>query len=234
LKNKTKTINKIVQTIKENEEYKNFNLKYSELYKQKKAGKSKNRVISYMKEKGLKKMNVISFDIKEGNFNSFKMVKDTPEILNYPCYEDMFFSIAGKNDLTEILVKSKGLRQVIFGQLNPKLTTKILTEYIGQIFFDKDIVVESQDERVFVTEEDLNVCLPYIKKEKIEIKLVDEIPSVKKECLKKYYLENGKRLKGVPKNEYIAMYKKYVLGSPLEDKDFYYEENGNIVRKIFI
>jgi hypothetical protein len=238
IKEKNDVIENIVSKIKASSDYIEFNEKYSEIYKQSKSGKSKNKILSYMKNNKLKEMNIVSFDIIEGNFNAFKIPdpNNIPAIFNFETYKEFFFSLIERNALTEILVESKSIRQVIFGKLNPKLSTKILTEYISQIDLDLELVIESQDEKAYITDTEYE-AIPYIKQEHIKITLIDEIPSYEKTCLKQYYKEEkqGKiSLKLVPKKEFIALYKREILKEELIEKDFFFEEDGAILTKIVL
>jgi hypothetical protein len=237
--------------------------------------KNKNNVIHILKNQKEDKT-IIGFDIKEGNFNAYKFLyhkilskeekekikdKTSKLIINKETFKEFAKELLKENDkfkqhieLIDILISSKSFRQNLFGNLTPKENTKILmyiTLNVAETLkeFNTEILIESQDEKLYLLDEKEqskfkeqlleknNEFFNILRIEEKEIELIEELKSISTNKGKLYYKErvktkNNWKLKGVPKKLYIPMYIKYIEEEEIKEKDLYTEDDGNIYKLI--
>lgn len=177
----------------------------------------------------------VSIDLKKANFQALKYI-DNGLVLNCNTYEELI----GKFTDLEYMKSSKYLRQVIFGNMNPKRQVKVERYIIQQIL---DFLIEnkiinldniksvSNDEIVFEADnfiDSYNDIADQIKKElnfnvDVEIYRLNNIGNLKF-FVKEFINKPGYEIMCVPMVYFAQAYKKY---NNLEIKDmdlsFYYE-----------
>ena len=114
----------IINTLEASDKYQEFNNKDISMYDIPNIGLGEHSLYS---EETDGKM-FISLDLKKANFQALKYVG----VLPYDSYEE-FIKVYGG---TEYFSKSKYLRQVIFGKLNPKRQIKVEKFLIYQLYLD--------------------------------------------------------------------------------------------------
>lgn len=217
LKIKSNYIQSVISFIKDTNLYNEYNNGDFDFLKGK-YQKPRNQVIHFMKNKGIEKYYFIQIDVIEGNFNTLKRFKEKYSTIeldkNSKSYVDsdsyselvdkIFKDIDFDEDILNLLKSSKSVRQVIFGNLNPKRNDKFLNSIVSDIedklSFDYEIIIRSQDEVVYAIpysniNKDLISKLEKIKNEYpvrfelIDYKIIDDIKSITENESKKYYIE---------------------------------------------
>lgn len=181
----------------------------------------------------------VSIDLVKANYQALKYI--SPEIVsNTNSYEEFI----GLFTNLEYMAKSKYLRQVIFGNINPKRQIKVeryLIEQVidtllaGELFTEEDIQMASSDEVVFeISVDDVakfsdeTANLTKFIKDNLNIDVdieVFKLVSVEGKYYSKEFLnKDGYELKSVPQVYFPQVYKKY-NGLELHDNDlvFYHE-----------
>lgn len=228
---------KVIQSIKSKEEFQEFNT----------GDLSKFNINSgYCKNDIYKQTSVnkyfVSIDLVKANYQALRYIN--PEIVsNTSSYEEF---IGLFTDL-EYMAKSKYLRQVVFGNINPKRQIKVERYLIEQvinlllenkIFESDDIQMALSDEVIFeispekidkFCKESKSLVLAAIIKATLNIDVdieVFKLVSVADKYYAKEFLnKKGYELKGVPQIYFPQVYKKYNNLS-LEDRDLvFYHEN---------
>lgn len=217
-KDKMKTLDSIVDFIKETSLYKHFNVTkdFLEISKQ-----SFNKVIHFMLNNNKENYKFIQIDVKEGNFNVLKIFNElfnendiildenSKKYLNTNTFSELFDEITKdsnvKKELLEVLKNSKSFRQVVYGNLNPKRNDKVLSFLIKKIEnmlnVSFPIILRSQDELVFAVpvkefndfknnlDNDLKDFPVRIKE--LDFEIIEEIKSLPKNDKKKFYIEHS-------------------------------------------
>lgn len=186
--------------------------------------------------------NFLFIDMKKANFQALKYVN--PNIVfNHPDYE----TLASQYTNRKYFIESKYVRQVIFGNLNPKRARKVMRYIIFNVIlpelrkniFPLDIVSASDDSIILKIDNyenpitlintikmilsNLNiVCHTELYK---LIKLAEDTPYYIKESLMSWKSE----FKGVPSHYYAECYKFYNK-IPLEEYDLCSYYDGRIVK----
>ncbi|WP_297419039.1 hypothetical protein [Clostridium sp.] len=181
----------------------------------------------------------MSIDLKKANFQALKWFN--PEIvLNCESYAELL----GKFTDLEYMKESKYLRQVIFGNMNPKRQVKLeryITEQIlnylltTPFFIETDIRMVSNDEIIFEISHEDSLCIMTDKlindiknnlnfDVDIETFKLNNIEGSTKFFVKEFKNKNGYELMCIPLVYHSQIYKKY-NDLPMEDNDllFYYE-----------
>jgi hypothetical protein len=183
----------------------------------------------------------ISIDLKKANFQALKYF-NKEIILNCNIYEDLIGMFTDMDYMKE----SKYLRQVIFGNMNPKrqvkmeryITEQILNYLLAKGFFkEKQIKMVSNDEMIFELDfaeawdlwnEDYIKLINIIKDKlnfnvDIEVFKLNNINNTKY-FVKKFINKTGYELMCVPLVYFAQVYKQY-NNLQIEDNDllFYYE-----------
>lgn len=269
LDDKKKIMDTLIDTFKESEVYKtlqNTTIDGS-------SAKSTNNVVHFLSTASNPEDYVfIGVDVKEGNFNALKYFlksivstdeqlamtqkcSTTEKLISSNNFLEFSKSILKDfpEETVDVLLASKGFRQIVFGNLSPKKWTLILSNIIVNIKKEVTglpsvapiIVIESQDEVMYAVNKyhaeplkklliDLQRRLNgIIRVEEVEFKILDGIKSNPAQEGKKYYMEikDGRRkLKTVPKDIYIPMYVKYILEEDFQEEDLYHEIDGNVYK----
>lgn len=229
----------IVQSIKEKDSYKQFISMTMDDY---------NIVSSYPKNDIYKQQNInkfyISFDLVKANYQSLMFI-DKDIVFNTSDYND-FLSIFTEYDYIK---ESKYIRQVIFGQLNPKRQQKIQRYLIEQIilhllnynyFEESMIAMASTDEVVFEITEDLALALSkdfkkFVEAIKNDLNIDVDIEIFKldyvgeKAYVKEFLNKEGYQFACVPLIYYPQIYKKY-NSMPVSDEDLVFKHEHQLVK----
>lgn len=229
----------IVKSIREKESYKQFNSMDMSTY---------TIYSSYPKNDIYKQNNInkfyISFDLVKANYQSLKFV-DSDIVFNSSDYND-FLSIFTKYDYIK---ESKYIRQVIFGQLNPKRQQKIQRYLIEQTilyllncnyFEESMIAMASTDEVIFEINKDLANELStkfetLANDIKRELNIDVDIGIFKLDYLgensfvKEFLNKEGYQFACVPVIYYPQIYKKYNNLS-ISDEDLVFTHENQLVK----
>jgi len=169
----------------------------------------------------------ISIDMKSANFQVFKIT----EVLDFFDYS----ALMSKFDIFDYFYKSKNIRQIIFGNLNPKITTTI-QKHIMKALLDTVIktnpdinfetIILNNDEIILSYDEfiDLSFLEDSNFDFKIEAFVLKGIRNVKDKLFYYKDFKEKKELYTVPKTVYIQAYKKlHNLKINENDLLFHYE-----------
>lgn len=229
----------VIQSMKSKQEFQDFNI--GDLSKF-------NITSSYPKNDIYKQTCVnkcfVSIDLVKANYQALKFI--SPEIVsNTNSYEEF---IKLFTDL-DYMAKSKYLRQVIFGNINPKRQIKVeryLIEQVidlmleGDYFKQGEIQMASSDEVVFELSEELvpkyaesSDLLKELVKATLNIDVdieVFKLVSVEGKYYAKEFLnKKGYELKAVPQIYFPQVYKKYNK-LDLEENDLVFFHEGQIAK----
>jgi len=219
----------IINYVKNSATYVEFNNSFMDSYVV-----PKNYVMSkqlYLPEND--KLTFISIDIKKANFTSMKFFNN--KMFGFNTYEDMIDNFTSY----DYFKKSKYIRQVIFGNLNPKRQQKIQKYmiYLTMMEINKvcscEVFSYSSDEIVLKVEDKhttdhmLNVLndalstLSFYDSLRIESFTLNNF--YKSHYVKEYY--DKIEFKQCPSTIFMQLFKKYYNQEILiEDKKFYYEK----------
>jgi hypothetical protein len=183
----------------------------------------------------------LSVDLKESNYNVFKMFDGKNEL------PDTFGDLIEELKLHPIL-KTKSYRQLIFGNLLPKKVRKIQKNYINKLllYVEKEFVSVNNDEIIYNGDEDFIIDL-YNKINSSEINEMpitfkiyseEEVDGIK---IRNYLnfetfineripLIEYKKLWGVSGDLYHFYFKKYILEEEIEDRDLYFYHNKKLAK----
>ena len=195
---------------------------------------------SYLKDELIGKR-LLSVDLIMGNYQAMKHINPA-YVWNSNTYEDL---IRGFTKY-EPIIRSKMFRQMIFGQLNPRvqgivqknMIDEIITEIYNLNEFKKqyEICFLSNDEVIFVIDNDYDKAqIEYItKKMKYKIRVtefnIEKIPNSYDEL---WYVKNykgyilKKKIIGVHTRYLLQVY-NHLLGLDNEPKDFWWRECGRL------
>lgn len=179
---------------------------------------------------------LISIDLKQANYNSFKMFGLQEEI-NAPTYMDLMKKFTDETYFLE----SKKIRQVIFGDLNASRQQRI-QKYIINVFCKKlkeqgcilssassdEIIISNPDMTVEQVQSFLNDVPEKLKFFRVEQFQFDRIEPGHDYFVKKTMEANGQEkleFKNVPSQFFAQVYKKH-FNLALDDKDmlFYHDK----------
>lgn len=187
----------------------------------------------------------LSFDMKKGNFTALKHY--SPEIFpNCSSYEDFIGNFTDE----DYFKQSKYIRQVIFGNINPRRQTtyehylmdKVLDDAL-KIFKEEDIAFFSTDEIVvslenYNPEEVLDKIKEIVDKnvkeginirgEIFDLHKIEGIPGYIKEYK---YLSSGYDIKGVD-HIHMPMVMRELNGEKVQEKDLVFNYDKNLCVKI--
>lgn len=191
--------------------------------------------VSYNKKpyKGEFGKKYLSIDLVQANWQVFKMFDDSNELPG--TYDELL----DKFGCPEVLKRSKNYRQFIFGNLNPKRYQTIQVSIMQSIALlmetegIKYTVVDLKHDELIITDYDESVY-DYINSRKYKFRMEEFIPTMvdnvrirefyelgtDKLLYKKLFTSNGNRL-------YMDI-KKYILEEPLELRDLYFRDNGEL------
>jgi len=227
----------IINTLENSEEYKAFNSKDLSEYDIPKELNVGEHSIYNEESEGKYFM---SIDLKKANFQALKYVG----VLNDNTYEDFIKRFSG----TEYFAKSKYLRQVIFGKLNPKrqikvekyLMSKILKDFTAWNLYslnsDEAVFLLTEDEMKSLTSQVIEFLENDIKKKlgiivRIEVVTIKRLPIVncngnKVDAYVRHNIVTGEEtLKKASTTFYPQIYKLWKgLEINEKDKTFFFED----------
>lgn len=221
-------LNTIVTSCKEMSFYKNFTLN------EKITSVKKLNTFNSLYNKTNQDKYFVSIDLVSANYQSFKYMANSMDVT----LPDTWLEFIKQYTLYKYFQESKRFRQIIFGYLNPKqlqkiqcyLITFIKNFLISNALMDEDkLVLISSDEIVFEIDDNLAQTV-----EKRFLPLLNFYPNVhinifKLKCLSTdkltFYIQecsdNTIKFKGVPKNYFMQVYKKY-FNLPLNKYDLWF------------
>lgn len=187
----------------------------------------------------------VSFDLKKANYNALKFYH--PDIVFSTRTYDEF--IEKFTDL-EYFKKSKYIRQVIFGNLNPKKQAKIQRYIIRQLlevvslYFPEDKIKEASHDEIVVAIEAPEEYLAntefrdalFEKVNDLGIELNSNVFSLRQlkpypYYVKEYYNEKRVEFKAVP-SLFMPQVIKHYFGRSIEDYDLFFYHEGQIAKFI--
>lgn len=176
----------------------------------------------------------ISVDFKQANFHALKQY-DMSIVDDANTYEEWLCQFPNGENFTHL----KTIRQVIFGNLNPKRQQSIeayylqlfLKQVVSNVGEDIEVVIASNDEVLFAYDENLSIELDTIIQEfqrNTKFKLVKgifELERFKDAGFIKNYTDGNSELVGVNKHIFAQVYKDY-KGLPKHDWDKLFVHEG--------
>lgn len=245
LQHYTEIKEKIFDAVKSTKAYKEFNNANSDKYKIK-SKISKNNIFNM----GNVNKYFISIDLTKANFQAFKYF-NKEIVLNCDTYDEFI----GKFTDLEYIKNSKYIRQVIFGNMNPKKQIKIekhMTKQILDLLLNNFELLKKENIKMFMPDE-IIFELPYkiaqsipqlvylhgninhiVEKElgfdiNIEIYKLRNIGNSEKYFVKEFLSKSGEELMCIPKLFYPQIYKKY-YNLKLEDYDLLFFHENQIAK----
>lgn len=179
----------------------------------------------------------VSIDMIKGNIQSLNYFDKN--ILQANTYEE-FMSKFTKH---EYFVKSKQIRQVIFGNVSPKkqqniqkfIMNLVKSKLIEQGLKEEDIFAASSDELV-IDGRFANLCKEIMKSEDmtsfdfhLDVFKLEEIKADLPVFIKRFKNKNGVEIK-MGNGKYMAEVVKYIKQEPLTDYDLYFFDEGRIAK----
>ena len=201
----------------------------------------------------LKTMNIhfVSIDVKSANYTLFSRYDSENKLCSN--WKDYIL------DLPVPLQKSKSFRQVVFGNLNPKRTQKLIfsdltlkvkekidayfhhTEQCCTLLTDEIIYMfqSEQDAKQFCqnfpqeieAELGLRLRLTYFLPQLISGKYFYRADVV--EDIFSDQEKKYKKLIGVPGNQFYYYFKKFVLEKEIEERDLFFQQDGQLAKWVF-
>ena len=226
---------KVINAIKETDAFNEFNTGSMNKYGVKSNYSQKNVFNNQNVGKTL-----VSIDLVKANFQALKYVNKNI-VLGCDNYKEF---LSNFTDL-DYLINSKYLRQVIFGNLNPKrqvtvqkyLMFNLLNELLGDKIKEDEVLSLCTDEIVFEIKDNRNInseeLVSYIK-EKYNLEVDIELYKLSRLGDKGYYVKNfinkeGKELMCVPQIYYPQAYKK-LYGLEVNSYDLTFFHEGQLAR----
>ena len=177
----------------------------------------------------------ISIDINNANWQVLK--RYDPDFLNE--LGDSWIEFLKRFKLHPVFYKSKQFRQHIFGHINPKKQVKaqrvIIENFINSI--DKNgikAVCIKHDEVIFSFDEwsqIINIVqevdkISYLKWKLFKIKRVEDFRLISFHDINGSFLH--KELSGCNGNKYFIYLKKYIFNEPIDIRDLYFRNDGDL------
>lgn len=183
----------------------------------------------------------VSIDLVKANFQALKYV-DKDIVLGANTYEEL---VSNFTDM-DYIKKSKYIRQVIFGNLNPKRTVTVerylIQKVLNLLLYTKDVIEKeikmvSNDEIVYEITNDLDIekisNLRTIIKEitdidvDIEVYILKQIGNVKPFFIKEFLNKEGNEIMCVPQ-DFKPQVLKYLMGKETNEYDRSFINQGMI------
>lgn len=181
---------------------------------------------------------VVSIDLVAANFHTFWSFG-----LEQETWDDLCASL----DIHPLLVKSKPLRQHVFGNLNPKRNQRFQGQVTRRIWSDLQqlgtappiLVFIEHDELIIANDGDIDDLIKQAREAaslagwpvRITPQKKDRIGG-QKECIVTSYdidtLETKVSLFGVPGNRYMMAFKTHILHETLDERDRLFVSEGRI------
>lgn len=225
-----KIIDSIVSHIQKKESYVSFNNGDMNIYKN---NLQNNEKLYQQKNIGKK---FISIDLKKANFQAFQFV-DSSIVDNCNSYQEFFNQFSNE----EYFLNSKQIRQVIFGNLNPKrqqtvqkYLMSLIREYLIDNGVSEDFITSSTSDEIVIQFSDSFNIYEIMNNRNIlennefhiELFTLNKAHDIKPFYMKSF--ENGKyELKGVP-SYYVPQVLKHVEGLPIQEEDLYFIYEGEL------
>ena len=183
------------------------------------------------------RQNFISIDLKKANFHTLRYY-DSDMVNGSLTYEEWLANFTN----SVYMKKSKYIRQVIFGNLNPKKQQKI-QKFVTYGFLEKlkeyvsveNIMSASHDEIIVKDQEGINMTELKVELEKIydgafplhieKFTLVCQHPVKEFGFVKEYHDSDKVEFKGVPGLFMAQAYKNY-LGKEVDERDLLFYQDG--------
>lgn len=190
---------------------------------------------------------LISFDFKSANYNVYRLFDSTWQGVPFERLPETWEALGKQLDIHPLLMKSKSFRQMVLGNLNPKMTQKIshhkMMEFSSR--FPKESIVFLSHDEVVVEYNRITKMTDF----GFEMPVRRTVMSFEKLPIKKSYIKNVweervvndtnssllllyKTLYGVPANKYFRMFKKYIINESVEDRDLQFTIDGEVVQWI--
>ncbi len=182
---------------------------------------------------------MVSLDLVKANFQAFKFV--SPKlVLDCPDYDTLIRKFTSK----EPLIKSKKLRQIIFGMLNPKfqqVVEKYIINEIIQMLINNGLLTEKQlisvtsDEIVYESNSKEAEIKQVLDSSKFEVRM--EVFEIKRISERRYWFvkifNDGRKPKllKVPGKLYAQVYRNF-NEMEIIDKDLWFEDDGFICKYV--
>jgi len=187
---------------------------------------------------------ILSIDLKKANHQALRHLKAVKD--------ESFDSFISNHSNDKYLIRNKGLRQFIYGNLNPGRMSNfqkvIMTKLAIEIQkLGKKVYLRSDDELIVILDKDLRQCLPKLKLSTTILKEAGVFQAIKTlrsmfdkplefnvDVYKLQHLESDKgdffykdygcpfEIKGVASTLYPQVYKK-LKGLPIQDEDLMFE-----------
>lgn len=193
-----------------------------------------------------------SIDLKSANFTLFKFLDSENEL---PSSWDELLKL---HNIPNVLHKSKSFRQVVFGNIKPKQTQKLifskLTSQIKsridtELQCQKNCIYLSADEMIYSFESEkearyFEYNFPWQVENELNIRLNFSTFFPYKIPGKEFYyanvitraperLKQFKKLIGVPGNQFYFYFKKFVLNQEVEERDLFFQQDGQLAKWVF-
>lgn len=224
--------NNVISEVLENEAFKNFNDDRLDQY----------QVLGNIPKANLysstnHNQNFISIDLKKANFHTLRYY-DSNIVNGCLTYEGWLANFTN----SEYIKKSKYIRQVIFGNLNPKKQQKIqkfvtygLLEKLKDYVSVENVMSASHDEIIIKDQDNTTTKELKVELEKMyegafplhieKFTLVCQQPIKEFGFVKKYHDSDRVEFKGVPGLFMAQAYKNY-LGKEVEERDLLFYQDG--------
>lgn len=167
----------------------------------------------------------VSIDMNSANYNMLKQFDTLREL------GDSYNELLAKFHAPSILKRTKGMRQFIFGNLNPKQNIRLQRVFMKPIIEDlksKGIVIHSinNDEVIVEYKSGFNFLYDGCKYKIFQNEKIQNF------YLQTLYYDNlyimGKDFSGCDGAELYAAIKTHILNEPLEIRDYYFKQNGKL------
>lgn len=195
------------------------------------------------------RINLYNHTNKDKEFVSIDMVKGNVQSLNYfdkdILHADTYEEFMSKFTEHEYFVKSKQIRQVIFGNVSPKkqqniqkyIMNVVKSKLIEQGVKESDIFAASSDELV-IDGRFSDLCREVLELEEmkcfnfhLEIFKLEEIKETLPVFIKRFKNKDGVEIK-MGNGKYMAEVVKYIKQEPLHDYDLYFFDEGRIAKYV--
>lgn len=181
----------------------------------------------------------ISIDLKEANWQAFKHIFNLKEL---DSFSEFLIKWHGAHPA---IANSKSFRQFIFGNTNPKLLQKVQRKMITEI--EKKLTIELGSLPLIVRKSDelilpgwhfagvsTDINAPYdVRRSFYTTEMTSNFgETVRIKTIIKAVNESKRKLQEVPGNRFFIHYKTLILGMELDERDFYFKNDGKLAKWI--
>ena len=172
----------------------------------------------------------LSIDLSQANWQVFKYFDTSDEL------PGTYNELLDKFDCLDILKYSKNFRQFIFGNLNPKKQQSIQAFFMNSLVKSMSLdniafnLVDFKNDEIIITGYDESIY-DYINNRKLKFKMTEHmLDSVNTRQFYELGTDNilYKKLYNTNGNRFYIDIKKYVLNEPLDMRDLYFRDNGEL------